>query len=204
MTKLTSKERILRTINGEKVDRLPVYDIIHNVDLIEYLAEDKITPKNAEDLTCKAVSKVLDLVRHFTVPVNLEPQIVTDEDGFVYKQEWWTKTILKRPIKTVKETRELMKKDVERIYRAIEKKEVCFQALEHLELLGEHCKTFEEVKILFKRIADKLEDTMMVAPESLPGMYTQPIDMVLSSSFMHFMSILRIPYLSIGRWAIMR
>jgi len=106
MTKLTSKERILRTINGEKVDRLPVYDIIHNVDLIEYLAEDKITPKNAEDLTCKAVSKVLDLVRHFTVPVNLEPQIVTDEDGFVYKQEWWTKTILKRPCQRNKRTDE--------------------------------------------------------------------------------------------------
>ena len=62
MAKLTSRERILKTINGEEVDRLPVYDIIHNVDVIEYLAEDKITPQNAEDLTCKAVSKVLHLV----------------------------------------------------------------------------------------------------------------------------------------------
>ena len=172
MAKLTSRERILKTINGEEVDRLPVYDIIHNVELIEHLTEDKVTPQNAEELTCKAVSKVLHLVRHFTVPVNLEPQIITDEDGFVYSQEWWTKTILERPIKTVEETRELMKTDVERIYRAIEKKEVCHQALEQLELLGEYCKTFEEVKVLFKRIADKLEDTVMVAPESLPGMYT--------------------------------
>jgi uroporphyrinogen-III decarboxylase len=172
MARLTSRERILKTINGEEVDRLPVYDIIHNVELIEHLTEDKITPQNAEELTCKAANKVLDLVRHFTVPVNLEPQIITDEDGFVYSQEWWTKTILERPIKTVEETRELMKKDVERIYRAIEKQEVCHQALEQLELLGEHCKTFEEVKVLFKRIADKLEDTVMVAPESLPGMYT--------------------------------
>ena len=171
MAELTSRERMLKTIDGEKVDRLPVYDIIHSVDFIEYLTEDKITPKNAEDLTCKAVSEVLDLVRHFTVPVDLEPQIITDEDGFVYNQEWWTKTIVERPIKTVEEARDLMKKDIDRIHRAIERKEVCPQALEHLELLGEHCETLEEVKVLFKRIADKLEDTVMIAPESLPGMY---------------------------------
>ena len=171
MAELTSRERILNTIDGKEVDRLPVYDIIHSVDFIEHMTGDKITPKNAEDLTCKAVSEVLDLVRHFTVPADLEPRIITDEDGFVYNQEWWTKTIVERPIKTVEEARDLMKKDVDRIQRAIERKEVCPQALEHLELLGEHCETLEEVKVLFKRIADKLEDTVMIAPESLPGLY---------------------------------
>ena len=64
MDMLTPKERILKTLDGQEVDRLPVYDIIHNVELIEYLADDKITSANAEDITCKAVSKVLDLVRH--------------------------------------------------------------------------------------------------------------------------------------------
>ena len=172
MDTLTSRERALRTVNGEEVDRLAVYDIIHSVDLIEYLADDKITPGNAEDLACKAASKVLDIVRHFCIPGDLETKTYGDEDGFVYRQVWWTRDIVDRPNKTVRQTRDLMKKDVERIRKAIEKGEVCWQALEHLELLGEHCKTFEEIKELYLRIANKLEDTIMLPPESLPGMYS--------------------------------
>jgi len=79
MDTLTARERALRTVNGEEVDRLAVYDIIHNVDLIEYLTDDKVTPSNAEDLTCKAASKVLDVVRHFCIPSDLEEK--TYEDG---------------------------------------------------------------------------------------------------------------------------
>lgn len=172
MAKLTPRERIVKTINGEQVDRLAVYDIIHNVDLIEHVTGDKVTPANAEDLTCKAASKVLDLVRHFCIPENLETQTYSDEDGFVYRHQWWTREIIERPNKTIQQTRDLMKKDVERIYKAIEKGEVCWQALEHLELLGEHCKTFEEIKQLYLRIANKLQGTVMLPPESLPGMYS--------------------------------
>ena len=161
---LTPKERILKTLDGQEVDRLPVYDIIHNVELIEYLADDKITAANAEDLTCKAVSKVLDLVRHFCVPSSLEKRTYRDEDGFVYLHQWWTREIVERPNTTIEQTRDLMKRDVDRIHKAIEEGKVCWQALEHLELLGEHCQTFEEVKDLFLRIANKLDGTCMVAP----------------------------------------
>ena len=136
MDTMTSRERVLKTINGEEVDRLAIYDIIHSVDLIEHLAGDKITPSNAEDLTCKAVSKVLDLVRHFCIPSDLEERTYGDDDGFVYRQQWWTRAILERPNKTVEQTRDLMKKDADRIRQAAEKGEVCWQALEHLELLG--------------------------------------------------------------------
>jgi len=172
MDTLTSRERALKTVNGEEVDRLAVYDIIHSVDLIEYLTDDRLTPSNAEDLTCQAASKVLDIVRHFCIPSDLETKTYGDEDGFVYRRLWWTRDIVDRPNKTVQQTRDLMKKDVERIRRAIEKGEVCWQALEHLELFGEHCKTFEEIKELYLRIANKLEDTIMLPPESLPGMYS--------------------------------
>ena len=172
MLNLSPKERLIRTIEGEEVDRLPIYDIIHNVDFIEHVTADKINPKNAEDLTCKAVSKTLDLVRHFTVPDKLEPSTYEDEDGFAYRVEWWCREIIARPNKTVEQTRELMKKDVERIYDSIEKGLVCHQALEHVQLLGENCRTFEEINELFRRIASKLEGTVMIAPESLPGMYT--------------------------------
>ena len=172
MNELTPRERVLRTIAGEPVDRLAIYDIIHSTDLIEHLSGDKITPANAEDLTCKAVGKVLDLVRHFCIPSDIEERTYSDDDGFTYRHQWWTREIVERPNKTLDETRDLMKSDVEHIRRAIEKGEVCWQALEHLEILGEHCKTFEEIGELFRRIAGKLDGAMMVAPESLPGMYT--------------------------------
>jgi len=115
---------------------------------------------------------VLDLVRHFCIPSDLEPREYSDDDGFTYRQHWWTREIVERPNKTVDQTRDLMKSDAEHIQRAIEKGEVCWQALEHLEILGEHCKTFEEIGQLFRRIAGKLDGTIMVAPEALPGMYT--------------------------------
>ena len=172
MTELSSRERVLKTIRGEEVDRLAIYDIMHNVDLIEHLAGDKITPSNAEDLTCKAVSEVLDLVRHFCIPSDLEEKTFEDEDGFVFRRQWWTREIVDRPNKTVAQTRDLMKSDADKIHQAIDKGEVCWQALEHLELLGEHCKTFEEIKTLFLGIANKLDGTIMMAPEALPGMYT--------------------------------
>ena len=172
MNQLPSRERVIRTIEGREVDRLPIYDIIHNVDFIEHVTGESLNVSNAEGLTCRAISKTLDLVRHVAIPENLEVQTYEDEDGFVFRQEWWSKEILKRPNRTTEETRDLMKRDVERIHSAIDKKQVCPAALENCELLGEHCKTFDEIKELFVRIANQLEDTVMIAPESLPGMYT--------------------------------
>ncbi len=87
---MTCKERLISTIEGEEVDRIATFDIIHNIDLIEHLAEEQLTPRNAEDLLCRVANKVLDLVRHFAVPDDLEPKIFKDETGFVYQYEWWT------------------------------------------------------------------------------------------------------------------
>ena len=172
MNELTARERIIRAIEGKPLDRLPTYDIIHNVALIEFLSGKRVTPENAEDVTCKAVSQVLDLVRHFTVPTHLEPEVYEDEDGFVIKEEWWTKAYVSRPFRNVEDARDMMRRDVERIYQAVERKEVCRPASVQCNLLGEKCRTFDEVAEIFRRIAGKIGDTVMIAPESVPGMYT--------------------------------
>jgi len=166
MDKLTSSERLIKTFKGEPIDRIATYDIMHNVDLIEYLSEDKLTPKNAEDLTCKAISKILDLVRHFGVPKNLEPKIVKDNDGYVYKKEWWTGSIVSRPFSDLEGARRVMEQDIERIYECIDKKRICRQALFHVSLFDEEFEYLEEVKENFKRISEKLVGTVMIAPES--------------------------------------
>jgi hypothetical protein len=172
MAQLNSTERVIHTFEGNELDRLPIFDIIHNAEFIEHVSGQKITPQNAEDITCKVTRETLDLVRHFCIPDNLEPHEEIDEDGFGYRTEWWTKEIIHRPIQSMDDARELMKKDIERIYRCIENQKFCHQAKEHLVLFGEMYDYPEEVNRHFKQVAHKLGDTMMIAPETVPGLYT--------------------------------
>ncbi len=172
MTELNSYERVLNTFEGKPLDRLPLFDIIHNVDFIEQVTGEKVTPSNAEDLVCRAAGETLDLVRHFCIPEDLEKREFTDEDGFVYVDEWWTMEIRHRPLESIYDASELMKKDIDRIYACIEKQKFCHQAREQLNLFGEKYEYPEEVNRHFERVSEKLGDTMMIAPETVPGLYT--------------------------------
>lgn len=169
---LNSTERVVRTFEDKSLDRLPIFDIIHNVEFIEEVTQERVTSSNAEDITCRAVRETLDLVRHFCIPADLGVHEVTDEDGFTYRDEWWTKEIIHRPIHSMDEVKELIKKDIERIYSCIEQQKFCHQAKEHLNLFGEEYDYPEEVNRHFERVAGKLGDTMMIAPETVPGLYT--------------------------------
>ena len=40
MDKLNSRERLIRTFEGKDIDRIPTYDILHNIGLIEYLTSE--------------------------------------------------------------------------------------------------------------------------------------------------------------------
>jgi uroporphyrinogen-III decarboxylase len=84
----------------------------------------------------------------------------------VYKKEWWTGSIVSRPIGSIEDAREIMEQDIERIHKCIEERRVCRQALFHVSLFDEDFAFFEEVKENFKRISEKLEGTVMIAPES--------------------------------------
>lgn len=172
MAQLTSLERVMNTFTGKPLDRLPLFDIIHNTDFIERASGKKITPKNAEDVTCEAVRTTLDLVRHFCIPDNLETRVISDEDGFTYRDLWWTKEIIDRPIRSVIDACEMMKKDIERISECLEKQKFCHQAKEHVNLFGEKYEYPEEVNDHFARVTQKLGDTVMIAPETVPGLYT--------------------------------
>lgn len=170
MSELSSRERLLRTFEGREIDRIPTFDIIHNIELIEYLSNEKVTPKNAEDLICKAASKVLDLIRHFAVPNYFDTKIVKDKEGFVYKYEWWTGHIIERPkFNSVNDVAHMIEKDTEKIKKFTEKKKICDVAHMHVNLFQEKFETFEEVKEEYKRISEKLNGTIMLAPEGTAG-----------------------------------
>jgi hypothetical protein len=172
MAKLDSTTRVLHTFEGKPLDRLPVFDIIHNVEFVEQVTGEKVTPNNAENLMCQAARQTLDLVRHFCIPEDLEPRFEVDEDGFQYRVEWWTKEIKHRPISSMEDAVELAKRDIEAIYTSLEQGKFCHQAKEHLQLFGEWYDYPEEVNDHFEQIAKKLGDTMMIAPETVPGLYT--------------------------------
>ena len=167
-------ERIMNTLEGKEVDRLPVMDIFHNADLIEYLAGEKITKNNAEDLACRAIKSKLDICRHFAIPDpdNFADKEFHDEDGFLIRKNWWTGAYVSSPLKTVEQARDMMKKDVERIIKATEAHRILSQAQVHVNLPGENCSTFEEVEIFFNRIARKIYPAISICPETEVGMYT--------------------------------
>ena len=168
MDKLTSRERLIRTFKGEEIDHIPTYDIFHNIPLIEYATGKKVTPKNAEDLLCKTANKYLDLIRHYAIPDYEGVKIVEEEDGFVYKYEWWTGHMIKRPdFKSVEEAAAQVEEDIGKLYQCIEKKKICKLANNHANLFYEKFEYFEEVKEEYKRVNGKLNGTIMLGPEGI-------------------------------------
>nr|MBC8388980.1 hypothetical protein [Actinomycetota bacterium] len=167
--KLTKRERILNTFNYKDLDRPAIYDIIHNIRFIEHVYGKSVNSRNAEDAICATIAKTCDMVRHVAIPYNLDSYIEEDEDGFVYRKEWWTAEILKRPFKTVLEAKELVKKDIFRIREAVENKKFCQQAKYNLQLFEDRYDSSEELSAEFERIQNKMDGTVMIAPEQPDG-----------------------------------
>jgi len=168
MAELNSRERLLRTLDGKEIDRIATFDIIHNIGLIERLTGETVTPRNAEDLFCRGIRQVLDLVRHFAVPVRTDPWTLTDENGFVYRYEWWTGHMVYRPdFPTTREVADCAERDIESIYRCIEEDRICHLARQHVMLFDEPYDSFEELKDAYRRVSEKLEGTLMLPPEDV-------------------------------------
>lgn len=169
MESLTKKQRVINTFEYKELDRFAIYDKIHNIDLIEYITEEKITEKNAEEITCRALGQLCDMVRHVAIPYKLDENLIKDADGFVYRVKWYTKDVIERPFKTEYEAVELVKRDIEKINKAIDNKKFCPQASWNLMLFGEDLTDPEELNNEFKRIQEKMNGTVMVAPEFFDG-----------------------------------
>jgi hypothetical protein len=169
MGTLTKKERVLHTFEYKPLDRPAIYDKIHSLKFIEHVFGKPISEKNAEDAVCTVIAKTCDMTRHVVIPDNLEPYTDRDEDDFVYRIYWNTKEIISRPFRTVQEASELVRKDIDRIRQAIELKKLCHQAKWHLKLFGEQFGTPEELNEEFQRVQNKMDGTVVVAPEFFDG-----------------------------------
>ena len=144
-------------------------EVKHSLKFIEQVYGEKITPANAEEAVCTTIARTCDMTRHVVIPDELETYTEKDEDGFIYRVSWNTKNIVERPFETVEEARDLVKKDIDRIRGAIEEKKFCHQAKWHLKLFEERFDEPEELNEEFKRIQNKMDGTVIMAPEFFDG-----------------------------------
>jgi len=111
---MTARQRIEATLRGELPDRVPIFDLIQHIPLIEYVTGEKVTPANGLDLLCRTIGECLDITRGIAPPA--EERIIRHEDGFVYKQEWWTTWLIERPFRDVRGLLEYIRRNIEEIY----------------------------------------------------------------------------------------
>lgn len=63
MAQLSKRERVMRTMNFRETDRVPVYDILQNDGLIEYMAGEPLTVENGDRVKGRAIGRCLDMTR---------------------------------------------------------------------------------------------------------------------------------------------
>jgi len=95
MAQMTKRERVLRTLDFQETDRVPVYDILQNDGLIEHLAGEPLTVEEGERVKGVAVRRCLDMTRMPQGPS--APGIERRDDGLVIQRERWTAWIIERP-----------------------------------------------------------------------------------------------------------
>jgi hypothetical protein len=111
---MTARERIEATLRGELPDRVPIFDLIQNIPLIEHVTGEKITIDNGLDLLCRTIGECLDLTRGIAAPA--EDKVIRNADGFVYKQEWWTTWLIERPFHDVRGFLEYIPRNIDEIH----------------------------------------------------------------------------------------
>lgn len=96
MARMSKRERVLRAVAFDEVDRVPVYDIFQNDAIIEHYSGQQFAPGNGARLTGLAIGHALDLTRMPGGPLET-PGEVRHGNGFAWQQERWTSWITERP-----------------------------------------------------------------------------------------------------------
>jgi len=111
---MTARQRIEATLRGDLPDRVPIFDLIQHIPLIEHVTGEKVTVQNGLDLLCRTIGQCLDITRGISAPA--EERTYTNADGFTYKQEWWTTWLVGRPFKDVPGLLEYIRRNIDEIY----------------------------------------------------------------------------------------
>ena len=110
---MNSRERVLKAINLEEPDRVPLFDIIRNDAVIEHYSRQQLTWDNAERSVHRALGNMLDMTRSVRYPHREET--VRGEDGALRQYERWTTWTLEHPFRTTEELATWIRKDIQRL-----------------------------------------------------------------------------------------
>ncbi len=111
--RMTARQRIECTLRGELPDRVPIFDLIQHIPLIEHVTRKRLNLENGLDLVCATIGQRLDITRGISAPA--AEKIIECDDGFVYKQEWWTTWLLSRPFQDVSGLLHYIPRNIEEI-----------------------------------------------------------------------------------------
>jgi|GEM_PF-908337 len=170
-----SPERVYKTFDGLLPDRVPVQDLIANIGVFEHYGREKINPKNARSVTIRALREILDVSQcEISIPESLESKIHTAPDGFVYKGEWWTQTVIERPFKTLEELERFVKGDIDKIHSSIADGKICDAAILSSTLRSKRDipLTPEYFKQNYRELAKELYPTVLMLPAVIPCLTT--------------------------------
>jgi uroporphyrinogen decarboxylase len=154
---------VIQALNFEQPDRIPVFDIVQNIPFIEHFAGEKIDSENGERVLCTALSRSIDLSAEINPPSDEETY---ESGGFVYKTEWWTTWLVKRPFDDVSGLEAFIKKNINDIENS--DIESMWTYLGNYAFTGSD----ESNDALFRRQQSQCGDCMLVICESFPGLDT--------------------------------
>jgi hypothetical protein len=158
-----TRNRVLKVLNFETPDRIPIFDIVQNIPFIEYFSGEKITIENGERVLCEALSSAVDLSAEINPP---SKESVWERDGFAYKTEWWTTWLMKRPFADLEGLKKYVRKNIIEIEKS--DPESMWTYLGNYAFTG----TAENNEALFKRQQRLCGNCMLVICESFPGLDT--------------------------------
>jgi len=158
-----TKNRVIKTFNFEKTDRVPVFDIVQNIPFIEHYAGEKINIENGERVLCKALGQSIDLSAEINPPA---APVVYENNGFQYKTEWWTTWLVKRPFNDVESLKTFVKKNIHQISES--DPESLWTYLGNVSFTGSD----ESNDVVFNHQQELCGDCMLTICESFPGLDT--------------------------------
>jgi hypothetical protein len=158
-----TRNRVLKVLNFQTPDRIPIFDIVQNIPFIEYYAGEKIGIENGERILCKALSNSIDLSAEINPP---SKESEWERDGFLYKTEWWTTWLKKRPFVDLNGLKKYVKKNILQIENS--DPESMWTYLGNYAFTG----SLERNEVLFKRQQQLCGNCMLVICESFPGLDT--------------------------------
>lgn len=113
---LSKRERIELALNCKEADRIPIFDILHNVAVIEHYSGEKLEGYSFPIKTIgKAAQAFLDMTRGIEYFWPYEPHTTRFDDGFVLEWDRETAWISKRPFRDIKELKEYIKRNIEEL-----------------------------------------------------------------------------------------